>query len=489
VSSQEKPGRKLSLDEQTFQQLLESAYVLQRHNAEQSSTTAAPQNPAASDPLGEVVETQKLIQQRKLDIAEAAELIVEKARTIVHAQSAAIGIVQDEELIYSSTSGKTAIEPGTHVPIAQSSAAPVLLPDSPLFGKILLCPDVKTAPEINYEICRDRGIRSLILVPVQYEGKIESILELASDRPNAFDARDVRLAELMASLLRDAIARAAEMAWKQTVASERATMLEAMDALQPQIERLIAPVEPTPAPMAAAHDVSSSEVPPAEFSAASFSNHEPVFSSSRFGGEFAAMEAAPTSHIEGISSPQDELTPAIASVAPLTPEIQTRDVQPSDAEAAEAPAPKSPWTSAISTRQWLETLRPEKSSALWLSRQWHAHRANFYLTLSALLLLAVLSGWGTHSSNSVSAANAGNNASAPQLSLFERGLVAFGLADPPPPQPNLGNPNIQVWIDLHTALYYCPGSPMYGKTPGGKFSLQRDAQLDQFEPANRQPCQ
>jgi putative methionine-R-sulfoxide reductase with GAF domain len=485
VSSQEQIGRKLTLDEQTFQQLLESAYVLQRHHAEQISDQPASQNAAASDPLGEVVETQKLIQQRKLDIAEAAELIVEKARTIVHAQSAAIGIVQNDELIFSSTSGKSAIEPGTHVAIAQSSAAPVLLPDSPLFGKILLCPDVKTAPEINYEICRDRGIRSLILVPVQYEGKIESVLELASDRPNAFDARDVRLAELMASLLRDAIARAAEMAWKQTVASERATMLEAMDALQPQIERLIAPTEPASTPAAPAHEISSSEVPPAEFSAASFNNQESVFSSSRFSGEFAATETAPTEDepIEVVTNPNHEPI-AIIPVTDAAPEARL-----SEAEAAPASVQKSPWSSAISTRQWLETLRPEKSAVLGLSRQWHAHRANFYLALSALLLLAVLSGWGTHSSNGVSANAGGNNASGPQLSLFERSLVAFGLADPPPPQPNLGNPNIQVWIDLHTALYYCPGSPMYGKTAGGKFSLQRDAQLDQFEPANRQPCQ
>ena len=107
MSSQEQIGRKLTLDEQTFQQLLESAYVLQRHHAEQISDQPASQNAAASDPLGEVVETQKLIQQRKLDIAEAAELIVEKARTIVHAQSAAIGIVQNDELIFSSTSGKS----------------------------------------------------------------------------------------------------------------------------------------------------------------------------------------------------------------------------------------------------------------------------------------------------------------------------------------------------------------------------------------------
>lgn len=476
MSSQEKVGKKLTLDEQTFQQLLESAYVLQKHQAEAAPNLPATQNAGASDPLGEVVETQKIIQQRKLDIADAAELIVEKARTIVHAQSAAIAIVQNDELIYSSISGKSNLESGMRLPIPQSLAAPILLPDSALAGKILLCPDVKTAPEINYEICRERGIRSLILLPVPYEGKIESVLELVSDRPNAFDARDVRLAELMASLLRDAIARAAEMAWKQTIAAERTTMLEAMDALQPQIERLITPDLDTPSSPPPA------DVPASEFSAASFKNdHEPVFSSARFGGEFAPSDAA------SVAEAGHELGATAASeLAPAPSEPSQAQAELAEAGLLEPEAGKSPWTSATSTRRWLETLRPEKSGALWLSRQWHVHRANFYLVLSALLLLAVLSGWGTRSTNDASAG--GSKPPAAQLSLFERGLVAAGLADPPPPQPSLGNPNIQVWIDLHTALYYCPGSPMYGKTPGGKFSLQRDAQLDQFEPANRQPC-
>ena len=76
----------------------------------------------------------------------------------------------------------------------------------------------------------------------------------------------------------------------------------------------------------------------------------------------------------------------------------------------------------------------------------------------------------------------------PNLSLFEKMLVNLGLAEAPPTPVYLGNPNARVWVDLHTALYYCSGSDLYGKTPGGKFTTQRDAQLDQFEPAARKNC-
>ena len=51
-----------------------------------------------------------------------------------------------------------------------------------------------------------------------------------------------------------------------------------------------------------------------------------------------------------------------------------------------------------------------------------------------------------------------------------------------------GNPDAKVWIDTRSGLYYCKGEDVYGKTPHGKFAKQRNAQLDQFEPANRQGC-
>jgi len=67
-------------------------------------------------------------------------------------------------------------------------------------------------------------------------------------------------------------------------------------------------------------------------------------------------------------------------------------------------------------------------------------------------------------------------------------LISFGLAEAPEASEYKGNPDAQVWVDLHTALYYCRGADLYGKTPKGKVTSQRDAQLDQFEPASRKAC-
>jgi len=40
--------------------------------------------------------------------------------------------------------------------------------------------------------------------------------------------------------------------------------------------------------------------------------------------------------------------------------------------------------------------------------------------------------------------------------MFDRMLISLGLAEAPPAPEYKGNPDTQVWVDLHTALYYCP---------------------------------
>jgi len=76
------------------------------------------------------------------------------------------------------------------------------------------------------------------------------------------------------------------------------------------------------------------------------------------------------------------------------------------------------------------------------------------------------------------------------LNSWERALVVLGIAEAPAPLVHLqGDPGIQVWVDPHTALYYCPGDEQYEKTDGGRLSSQREAQADRFEPASRSTCE
>jgi putative methionine-R-sulfoxide reductase with GAF domain len=594
------------LDEGTFQQLLAAAYVLQEHN-EHLSTPDARTNYAQI--LLTIIETQKLIQTQHLDLSAAAALIAERVQKITHATGVTVGIVEGDQLAYRAATGSAAGESRSRVSVNSCLAADCLRS-----GQILQSFDVIKDSRLRAELCRDLGISSLIAVPVYHEGRVAGVLELHFAQANSFQEHDVRAAQLMAGLVTEAIAHAAELRWKQTLAAERAAMFDALDKLKPQLERLVVEGQRTasapataPVPPAAAF-VEKSAVPsaPAALPAAPpIPAGEPQTEESTgaicrgCGHEFgedeffcgicgtARMDKTPSGDIRSKWSSLWHLQHAAekreakkkfvtapevkadenGTMAPLPPALEamvarfaaeansiaeaeknlavqaeasstlTR-VEPSatrveedptagiEAETAEtdsipeteaalriipaevsalpavsappAIVPRSPWTSAARARAWLESLKAQQGPRrTWLTRQWHRHRANVYLGGAALILLLVLSGWGTKSAqsgNSVAPANTAANArrrrvpAKPNLTLFEQLLVSLGIAEAPPAPVYLGNPNTQVWVDLQHALYYCPGAELYGKTPAGKYTSQRDAQQDQFEPASRQAC-
>jgi hypothetical protein len=106
------------------------------------------------------------------------------------------------------------------------------------------------------------------------------------------------------------------------------------------------------------------------------------------------------------------------------------------------------------------------------------HRSDLYLGAAVLLaVLALL--WPTVGSPQPAA-----------LGPMDRALIALGIAEAPAPVVHLqGDPGIDVWVDPHTALYYCPGEELYGKTTDGRVSTQHEAQMDRFQPAERVPCE
>jgi hypothetical protein len=166
----------------------------------------------------------------------------------------------------------------------------------------------------------------------------------------------------------------------------------------------------------------------------------------------ATQSDAPQIETESESNPPIEVEHALLSI----PLATTGDSWLTEANHRSV----GPWRALLDFRQQLSR-----------------HRANLYLGLSVLVAVLALF-WPTPASPQ-----------RPRLDPWQRVLVELGIADAPAPQIHYrGDPNIQVWVDPHTALYYCPGDEPYGKAPDGRLTSQRDAQADQFEPAYRAAC-
>jgi GAF domain-containing protein len=227
------------LDEATFQKLLAAAYVLQEHHDRTREITLVEtntENPDADSDtsiLAQIVETQHEIQTSHLDLASTANLVVQRILKITGAQGAALGILEDDHLVYHAGRGILARQVG------QSMRPEATLSSSTLHhGVILRCTDAGTDFRVNPEVTKRLGIGSLISVPIFHDSRVDGSLELVFAKKDAFHDQDVRTCQLMAGLVTETLTRTTEEDWRKGLAAERASMLEVLEKIKPQLARL-----------------------------------------------------------------------------------------------------------------------------------------------------------------------------------------------------------------------------------------------------------
>jgi putative methionine-R-sulfoxide reductase with GAF domain len=576
------------LDEQTFGKLLEAAFVLQEHNRkmkvlEESLESQSEQlreqelvkqalfgeSNSESDEktrenidytltLAEIVEAQHQIQIRHLELDKALAVVAERVARITNASGAGIGILDEATVRYRGGAGAPALPAGTEVPLETA-----VCQASIRTGQVIRTEDLDTEFLFDPEPCRKRGIRSLLAVPIYYDGQIAGALELYFARIRGFVEEDIHTCQLMAGLVTEALSRDATPALKESLAGERSAMRVASETLRPNVavlseDRSVAGTRTTPGAASAvtsscwkcggrllaveqfcgkcgaprAHDGEASTMQSKlaaawhtqqanEKTAAArpANGSSPHSDSSRGSVPPPPREKRPNSaditaddFLESLSLPElrqedrpsqpSRLFTASEHLTVLPePLLSEPELDEPRIEKPSTPLAKSEediaWTSAAKAQDFLESLSAIRTPGAFV-RFWNSRRGDFYLAIAVVLVVIVLA-WGLMSNHAAGAGDGGivtsRSASrvkrpAPDsdLSTFDKFLIAVGLADPPEAPEYKGNPDTRVWVDLNTALYYCPGSDLYEKTAKGKVASQRDAQLDQFEPASRKAC-
>lgn len=119
--------------------------------------------------------------------------IVEQACQITGATGAAIVLDRDGQLLCRASSGSTAPELGSRIDPSSGLAGECLR--SP---KTLWCDDTFTDSRAETDSSRQRGIRSVVIMPLLRGGTLVGIFELFSTEPYAFGVRDERTLEVLA---------------------------------------------------------------------------------------------------------------------------------------------------------------------------------------------------------------------------------------------------------------------------------------------------
>jgi hypothetical protein len=517
-------GGRPVLDEESFTRLLSAAYLMQEHQERSRTRGSAPD---LSQIIPQIVETRRLIQKQRLHRDEALSLIAGRLQLICNAVGAAIGLLDNSSVRYQATTGSASALHGASLKLESSLAWHCFNT-----GENLRSPAAPADPRLDPVQCRKVGAQSLIAVPIYFEGTIGGDIELYFATNDAFQDSHIRACELMAGIVTEVLAQAAEQDLKQAIANERATVLQALERLKPQLQKLAeasattTPEAPAVLPKAPEADIKrelcracghafagneiqcsrcgasrvSGQYPGAELQSKWATLWERQMIAPEQQTESAPVFRKPVPEEEVAATepvPQEDELPEVAddTVAPEIVEGETGIVHvdsgflASDAvEGTELASPPHE-LSSLQPKSWSDTL-------LGIAVR---HGGDISLALSGVVVVAVLL-WVFLSKPAPTAAAPGSQAAQtqvrrrhlpkqPQLTLFERVLVGLGIAEPPPPIPYRGEPEVKVWVDLNTGLYYCPGANLYGTTPKGKFTTQEDAQMDAFEPAYRKPCE
>jgi GAF domain len=569
------------LDERSFEQLLAAAYVLQQlrdtvpassssSTTTTSTTTMAHSTFDESARLAAIAETQTTVHGNKLGLQETLQLVAERAAAITHGAGAAVWLVQGKNAVCRAACGVAEVSLGKSIAVTESRLTPCFQD-----GAILRCEDAKFDPRARYDALPGTAEGSVLAVPIHHEERVEGALEVSFAQARGFGEMDLRTCQILSGLVSEAVAMSAEQEWKHVLESERATLLEALDRIQPHLSKLLSAADATPdvrtaepvvpvipEPPAPTHGMArlgkfllaqqrqenGSEMPSlhhhepeehadtassTEANAEAWRTREALLQEQRPGRNFTKLpsnmsarevqtalnlsiatantktetapwqsktidshEAVDTGEIEQDHDFDQDFEDHKFDEKPL----QARDFQsefrsktleePFSEHAAEDETHVS-GALALRDMPWLhteaETLDAEESTSAPIVGFWQIHWADVCLAVSAALLALTL-GWAIWpQTKNIAETHAA--AAQPKLSVFEEFLVAVGLAEAPPPvAAYTGAPGTKVWVDLHSALYYCPGAEPYGKTPKGKFLAQHDAQYEQFQPARGQPC-
>ena len=497
-----------AVDESSFQRLLAAAYVVQQHN---DGLRARQARLETSQVLSQIAEIESLARTCSLEVGGVCALAADRLRKMTDAAGVSIGLVSDGYLDCVAESGVPAKIPGSSI-ASHSIVATERLKSGELFESDNAENDIR----LDVSLCRELKTDSLIAAPVHCFRELSGLVEVRWDHAKAFLPGDARACRLIAELITATLERGSrnDFAGRAALSSELSPdsvaerdsddfLKSAAETGELQVKESAPPEgQQSPENVAECCRVCGKEFGVDEVFCGNCSM--PRIAAGPGDGlqsKWASMWYMQQAH--------DAREPREASVRTqprwLVPTaIKPAEPQPAEPQPAEpkavAPAPAvgevmrsiwsrpsgstagesaSPRTHSIAVNL-NALLDPEDAGVMQRVSQrigmFRQHPIASFISAAALFL--VVSVWAISPSP-------GNG----QITRLESLLVELGLAEVPANAPAAaGRPEARVWVDVHTALYYCEGSDLYGKTPEGRFTTQREAQQDQFQPASQLPC-
>lgn len=138
-----------------------------------------------------------------LDPAQVVAAIVERAAELTRSDGAVLEILNGPELVYGTACGSLSNAVGLRIQAAHSLSGL-----SARTGAVLRCDDAEIDERVDRQACRDAGLRSMIVAPLPFDGRVIAVLKVVSLRAGAYGACDVRALEHLSAIMGLALGQA-----------------------------------------------------------------------------------------------------------------------------------------------------------------------------------------------------------------------------------------------------------------------------------------
>lgn len=146
--------------------------------------------------LLQVIHIQTALVKLGLDLGGAMQFIVEQTLALIAADGAAIELAEDGMMVYRAAAGIASAQLGLRLRIDNSLSGL-----SVLTGETLNCKDAEIDRRVDKLACRAVGLRSMIVMPLKFDGLTVGVLKAMAREPGRFKQSDIRLLGLLSEIV------------------------------------------------------------------------------------------------------------------------------------------------------------------------------------------------------------------------------------------------------------------------------------------------
>ena len=164
--------------------------------------------PNYTDTLSAASAVQREAESLGSDLESVLTLVASRSRSLLRASGAAIALAGKEAgvMICRASAGQSAPPVGTALQVGSGFSGECVRT-----GKQLICHDAEVDERVDRQSCRALGIRSILAVPVRMPEKVVGLLEVFSERPNAFGDNEGAVLQRFAETILAAVNRVASL--------------------------------------------------------------------------------------------------------------------------------------------------------------------------------------------------------------------------------------------------------------------------------------